>query len=141
MDPLSISASVLTLLGAGGAIAKGVDRIRSLKKASDILLQLHNEISDLQLLIHAVNGFFHQHSDPDICDQQEIICAVLQRAKDTVVELEQAIAYVLTKETSTGSELNRVAWLSAFKKVKKLRADMRSVRNDLNTVWTVVTNK
>ena len=141
MDPLSITVSIITLLGAGGTISKGLDRIRSLKTAPDTLLQLHNEISHLHLIIHAVDGIYRQNDDPNTGGQQEIVCAVLKRAKDTVLELEKVIAYVLTKETSNGAELDRVAWLRALKKVKKLQSDMRNVRNDLNVVWMVVTNK
>ena len=141
MDPLSITVSAITLLGTGGTIAKGLHRIRSLRTAPDTLLQLHNEVSDLHLLLHAIDGLYRQNRDPDIGSQQEIVCTVLKRAKDTVLELEKVIAYVLTKETDSGTELDRVAWLLAFKKVKKLQNDMRNVRNDLNTVWTVITNR
>ncbi|MCJ1239219.1 hypothetical protein MMC14_007213 [Varicellaria rhodocarpa] len=141
MDPLSITVSVITLLGAGGTIAKGLDRIRSLRTAPDILLQLYNEISDLHLLLHAIDGLYRQNRDPDIASQQEIVCTVLKRAKDIVLELEKVIVCMLTKETDSGTELDRVAWMLAFKKIKKMQNGMRNVRHNLNAVWIVVTNR
>ena len=36
MDPLSLTASLLAILGAGGAITKGLNQIRRLKHGADI---------------------------------------------------------------------------------------------------------
>ena len=55
MDPLSLTASILTILGAGQTIAKGLDRMRKLNHAPDVLLHLSNEITDMYLLNGSVD--------------------------------------------------------------------------------------
>ena len=50
MDPISLRASIIAILGAGGAIAKAMHKIRGLKHAPDVLLQLNNEVTVLLFL-------------------------------------------------------------------------------------------
>ena len=99
MDPLSLTASIIAILGAGGTISKGLSKIRHLKRAPYIVLQLNNEVTDLHLLICAVDDLYRQ-TDQSVLDTQEyVIRSALERAKHAVLELEELIEYVLTKET------------------------------------------
>ena len=52
MDPLSISASVLTLLGAGGSLSKLIKRAIDLKDAPRVLQDLEKDVADLRDLIN-----------------------------------------------------------------------------------------
>ncbi len=45
MEPLSITASILTVLGAAGQVKKGLERLQSLKNAPQELCALTNEVS------------------------------------------------------------------------------------------------
>lgn len=51
MDPLSITASVLTLVTAANKVAKGLDNLASIKGAPAAVLALNNELSDLRLVL------------------------------------------------------------------------------------------
>ena len=138
MDPLSLTASLLAILGAGGAVAKGLDKIRRLKDTPSVLLQLNNEIADLHLLIHAVDEIFHEHTDSIKSSQHQIIYSILCRAKEALLELEELISYRWTKETDQGLEINRTAWVRAQTKVTEMTGKIRNVRTNLNGAWTVI---
>ena len=138
MDPLSLTASLLAILGAGGAIAKGLDKIRGLKNAPNILLQLNNEVTDLHLLIQGVDELYHQYSDSIKLSQRQIVYNTLNRAKEALLELEILTSYHWTKETDKGTDIDRTAWIRAQKKVRETKDKIRSVRNDLNGAWMII---
>ena len=135
MDPLSITASLITVLGTGGAVTKGLGMILNLKNAPNILLQLNNEVSDLTLVIRAVDDLCRRsqltHAAPT---QEEVVYSALERARNVVLDLEKLIEYTLTKQTSSGSHVNRIAWLASLDRIKKTRTAIRAIRNDLATV-------
>ena len=51
MDPLSVSTGILTLLGACSTISSTLSHIRQCRYIPDILTALHNEVSDLRLVL------------------------------------------------------------------------------------------
>ena len=51
MDPLSITASVFTLLGACSGISKTLEAVRRIRDVPDALYSLSNEIEDLRLTL------------------------------------------------------------------------------------------
>ena len=110
MDPLSLTASIIAILGTGGAIAKGFVKIRGTRHAPVVLLQLNNEVSDLTLLVQAVDQQLQSYRSPMApSTQDQVICKALERAKEVVLDLEKLIGYTLTKETSSGLQVNRTA--------------------------------
>ena len=143
MDPLSLTASIIAVLGAGGTISKGLNSIRRLKRAPDILLQLNNEVTDLHLLIRAVNEIYHPGSNltPISGLQEEIVCNTLKRAKHAVLELEKLIEYDLTKETDIGTEIDTLAWARSINRITEAKTNIRASRDDLNHVWTTLYNR
>ena len=58
MDPLSLTASILTVLGVSGQAAKALKKLASLKGAPTVVLRLNNELSDLHLLTVAIQDIF-----------------------------------------------------------------------------------
>ena len=49
MDPLSISASIIAVIGTIRTVSQGLERLASLRHAPDQLLALTNEVSTLHL--------------------------------------------------------------------------------------------
>ena len=141
MDPLSLTASLLAILGAGGAIAKGLYKIRRLKDAPTILLQLNNEIVDLHLLIRAVDELYHRHTNTIKASQTQVISSCLGRAKETLLELERLISYQWTRENEQGIKINRTVWLRAQKRISDMNNKIRHVRTDLNGAWMVISTR
>jgi len=50
MDPLSISASILTIVGAAEATRKGIQRLSSLRHAQAQLDAVNNEVCMMMLI-------------------------------------------------------------------------------------------
>ena len=140
MDPLSITAGIISVLSASGTIAGGLSKIRGMKRAPNALLQLNNEVTDLQLLVQAIDELYRPHNATTAI-QQEVVCSALERAKLTVLELEKFIGYTLTKETDVGTKVDRVSWFRHHDRVREIRDTLRCVRSDLNAVWMVIANR
>ena len=47
MDPLSLTASIIAVVGAGSTIGKGLKKAVEARHMPDVVLDLNNEISDL----------------------------------------------------------------------------------------------
>ena len=141
MDPLSLTASIIAVLGLTGSVGKGFHKIREIRKAPEILLQLNNEVTDLYLLVHAIDDLYRQHNDSTRVSQQEVVCAVLERTKSAVLELEEVIAYRLTKETKRGTEIDLIGWAGASNKINIIKDKIRNTRSNLNAVWIEINNR
>ena len=55
---LSLVASIIAVVGAGGQLAKIVRKLASIKDASDVVLVLYNNITDLYLVLVAIEDVF-----------------------------------------------------------------------------------
>jgi hypothetical protein len=136
MDPLSITASILTILGAGGQVAKGIAKIRALKYAPDILLALNNEIADIQYLVQDVNDVARQHEEVHETKFRASVCRALEKVRETLLATEQLIAYELTTIDSVNGlvKLDWKRWLRLEgKKIRQLQERMRNNKVDLST--------
>lgn len=56
MDPLSLTASVITVVGVADAAGRGLKKLIALRGASDAILALNNEISDLRLTLRELDS-------------------------------------------------------------------------------------
>ena len=134
MDPLSIIASIIAILQAGGTVGGGLKRLISLRNAPAVLLQLNNDVTDLQLLIHTVAKL------PRSLLEGELISAALKKVTDVTTELEGLIQH-LTK-VATNSSVVRVAsrkYLLAENKILESRSRIADARLSL-VIATNVTN-
>ena len=142
MDPLSITASIITILGTSGVISKSFSKVRGLKDAPAILLQFNNEVSDLTLLVRAVDEVYRMHRTASASSTQVgVVCSTLDRARNVVLNLEKLVEYTLTKWTSSGSQINRTAWIGSLDRIKEMKTAIRTTRDELITVWAALSNK
>lgn len=129
MDPLSVTASILAVLGAGGEVGKACKKIIDLRDAPDALIALNNEVTDLHILVRDVDDILRQHSRISETDALPSVISALKRVKATLLRLESLIAYELTTPSgSNGRRLDRSVWLRAESKVQKLKDDIRADR-------------
>lgn len=96
MDPLSVTAGIIAILGAGGVVGKRVKSLIALESAPDELLILNNEISDLQYVLNDVQDLLRRQSDDHGAPVPLALTKALQRSRETVLALEKLIAYDLT---------------------------------------------
>lgn len=136
MDPLSITASVLGILGAVQQANKGVGKLRSLKHANQDFSFLLNELADLEIVLTQVNSL-SQDLDARAPDGPAgALKSHLKRASAQLLELNELVAYNLSKpepETGGGYKVDRVGWLRNEQKI------LASQKNLLTTRWNIST--
>ena len=140
MDPLSLTASIIAIVGVGGEVAKAVRKLASLKGAPDLILALNNEISDLHLVILAIRDIYLRQKASIIPASNDVVTDntvvnTLTQANDKVLELKALHQRLSAWTTKSGdlSTLNKASWLREQKNVRKMQEDLRTVRLKLST--------
>ena len=135
MDPLSLTASIITLLAAGGTVIQGLERLSSLRAAPNIILALNTEISDFRLAIVELSNSLQRepvNSNNISWNTQAFsteLLPILHRARNKLIELESLIEYRLILRENNGSiRLNKTAWLWEQQKLKMLQKEFRSIK-------------
>ena len=122
MDPLSVGASVIAVVGATGKVIKGIGRLKAMQDAPKELDDLLMEVSQFELVVQAsqrVNGNIGSE-----------LRALLKTAQDLVIEFESLIEYKLT-EPGTSNKVDRWQWIRSSKDVERLRVKLRDVTANL----------
>ena len=139
MDPLSITASSLTIIGAAGVIGKGLKRIVALRRAPQILLALNSEVADLYCVLQAVDCLIRQHAGIAHDGPMFNLCRVLEKSKLTLLGLKDLVWDKLTFETRNGEvRLDRGVWLFAESKVRDMKEQIRADRIELAVALTLL---
>ena len=147
MDPLSLTSTLITLIGAGGSTVHGIQRLISLRRAPYALLALNNEISDLQLVILETHDLLleceNSRHSRDI-SQAFTACLgpILNRAREKLLELDMLIQYRLTiQETGSEARLNRTGWLREQRNIRRIQEEIRSTKLNLVAAIGVLTSR
>jgi hypothetical protein len=130
MDPLSISASVVALLSAGGTLSKLLRKGIGLRNAPDLLRALNDEVAGLQSTATDVDDLLRTASrDPNNRPPKSLVSS-LSRIKSTLLQLEGCISYQLTTVTADGDgiRLDRSVYLRAERRLQGLKDDIHASR-------------
>ena len=133
MDPLSITASIITLADAG-TIGKGVAKVLEIRNAPQILLGLNNEIADLYYVVQDIDNFLKRHTETIPSTFATSLSRALEKGSRTLSTLENLVAYELTTIKGKENELrlDRSRWLRAEPKVQQMKDEIRDDR-----IWLV----
>ena len=148
-DPLSLTASIIAIVGIGGQVAKSIKRLASLKGAPDLILALNNELSDIRLIIIAIQDVFQRQqitSVPFLGNQtgeaniNASVTSALNQANEKVLELEALHNKLIPfssglSGTTTG---DKVTWLREQGKLKRIQESLRDARLKLATALGVL---
>ena len=99
MDPLSITVSIVALIGAAQQVAVGLNKLASLRGAPAAVLALNNELSDLRLVLSEAEPLLLKHGRAAAASQTATSTIAndtrlklsIERAKDKLMELESII--------------------------------------------------
>ncbi|KAI0415282.1 ankyrin [Xylaria grammica] len=127
MDPLSLTASVITVVGVADAAGRGLKKLIALRGASDAILALNNEISDLRLTLESLILSFRRSVSPSI-----------DTTRKKLIALEQLVQSRLKKPNGSP---DRFGWLKYEEKIQKLQKDFRHLRLNLGTVLGIISSK
>ena len=130
MDPLSVSASVVALLGAGGTLAKLLRKGIGLKNAPDVLRALNDEVSELQATANDVNDLlWTANRDSDDHPPKSLISS-LSRVKSILLQLESYVSYQLTIVTADGegNRLDKSVYFRAEHRLQEFKDEILTSR-------------
>ncbi|CAI6330864.1 unnamed protein product [Periconia digitata] len=142
MDPLSITASILAIVGASEQAVKGLAKLRALKDAPAELSALINEVSDLRAVLAQICFLGVQLEQASNNGPVIALRSLLDRANGQILELDQCIQHDISKPEATNPgriKVSRVSWTLHQKRVSSLRQDLRTTRLNLGTALGVIT--
>ena len=139
MDPLSLTASIIAIIGGGSTVGKGLKKILSTRHLPDILLQLNNEVTDLQYIVQDINDLLQQQAQKPLPSYTSLISA-LKFSKQTLLALESLIAYeITTVDSHRQTRIDWISWLRVEPKIKRLKEDIRTDRVRLSSALSLLT--
>ena len=144
MDPLSLTASIIAVVGVGGQVAKGIAKLAGIRGSPELVLALSNEISDLQFVVLAIQDVFDKQPTREVpfpgqqagkINVDTSIINSLKQANDLVVDLE--VFYKRLKVSSTGAAgtitFDKLLWAREQRRLNRMRDDFKSIRIRLMT--------
>lgn len=139
MDPLSITASSIAVLGALTTSGKGLSKLISLRHALEELHDLENEVEGLRLLLSQVRlGLLSIHGSQVYQDNEEVLTKMLADVHRPVEDFQALVEYQLQQididSDSTSPRLRKGQWLRADSKIERHRRRIRDARENLIAV-------
>lgn len=150
MDPLSLTASVLAVVGVGAQTIKLLKKVVSYRNCPRVALALNNELSDLRISVVAIEILlsgrskdFDECSNQDAAQRSSMIAMVnqsLKRGSELVVELESILGPLLESSlrTDVAGPKKWINWVREDKKLKNLKDDLHQVRMCLSTALGIL---
>ncbi len=140
-DPLSVIASVITLLSTGRQVVKGFEKVLKLKNAPDVILALQNETSDVCCVVEDIQSTLERCSQEGFTPPASLIGAI-ERTRKTMLAVEGLIAYDLTVKDSKSvyTRIDKSRWLRRETKIRELEDQMRFDRIDLSLGLSLLTS-
>ena len=154
MDPISVAASVLTLLGAAGKAGQALEHVSNLRHAPDQLVALINEVRVFESLPQ-----WYQRSiylDDKVADLRVVLSSarevvqgrieasqdcgslahIVERAGHTIAELNHFIHCHLVGNVAAHSlgskpKVSRAAFLWHNGKIRSLKVDLQEIKLNL----------
>jgi septation ring formation regulator EzrA len=138
MDPLSFTASVITVIATVVTVAKSLDELRdTLQHAPDVLSSLVNEVSDLRIVLEAcdsaVQELYKDSQEHDPPTPLSDAARILSRTQGQLKELDSLIHSCLNA-SSTGSAILtsvRLRWMKARSKAERIQQQLRVSKQHL----------
>ena len=135
MDPLSITAGIVAIVGATGTVGKGLQKLAQTRHAPEILVGLKDEVSDLHLLIEGTSDLARYHESVFTKSLGPAALRGLKRIQNTVLVLEKLIVYDLTTIVNSDGqiEIDRLAWIKSQNRLQQIKSQIQADRIYLST--------
>ena len=140
-DPLSVTASVIAIMGAAEGVSKALARIKEIKNAPSELLALMNEFADLRVVLGDVERNIRNAQRSKLPERELAhLSTIANKAKDQLLELDQLFHYRLVKPNASQFKISRREWARAKATIKRFRNSLRDVRLDILTQMAVISS-
>lgn len=138
MDPISFTASVITVIATAATVAKHLEELRQgLRDAPDILSSLVNEVSDFRIVLDAcdaaVKEMYKDSNGANPITPLATAAQVLDRTKGQLEELDKLISYCLRENSHAPSIFAnaKIRWIQAKSKTEKIQQKLRDSKQHL----------
>lgn len=142
-DPLSVTASIVTLVGACTAIGKcTVSFMGALRDAPLELVMLSNEVNDLNAILNEISHAFSANVDGQITSsgihqtalaQNIAISTQIRYAKEQIIELDAFVRSLRKYSLENGPvEIDRIGWGRKKKTGLRLQRKLAETKNKLH---------
>ena len=139
-DALSLTASIIAVLGAAEGVTKTLSRLESIRNSPQELLVLINEVSDLRIVLEDIQRYYRKAREKQIpTEQVDHLSHLVNRANEKLLDLDKLIHYRLLKPQSSLDQIkvSKREWLKAIKTIDRYRQSLRDIR--LNIVAHMIT--
>ena len=141
-DPLSITASIIAVLGAIEGVTKTLAKIKNIRNAPQELLALINEVSDLKLILSDVQSYVTEATARLDLPQEPLqhMSTLANRARSRLLELDELIQYRFTKADSITDQIkvSQREWARGRSIIETFRQSLRDIRLNIVTQMVVL---
>ena len=140
MDPLSIIAGIIAVIGAGGTVSKRLRKLAKVRHAPKLIIQLKDEVSDLYLLVESSANLASQHESVTTKPLSPAVARGLVKIQNTILALERLIVYDLTTITNSDgqTEVDKLAWVRSGARIQEYKWQIQDDRQYLSTALALV---
>ncbi|EEY23143.1 B-cell lymphoma 3-encoded protein [Verticillium alfalfae VaMs.102] len=144
-DPLSLTASIITVLGVAGATAAAVQKVQEFRNAPLDVIALGNEITDVRLLFTVIENTIELKTFKTTSIETSVgLLALLERARDLLEQIQLIHQRILPpgpvgKQNGDKPKISRRLWVKERKNVVMLLKHLRQTRQNLQTAISSVT--
>ena len=143
MDPLSITASIWTLLGACSIVLKTFEKIRKIRSVPEVLYSLNNEIADLKLVlldIHDLREEFFSQDPAELNSREKRLLdachGLLEQTWSKVREAEVLInSSIQTIGPNLRSRLQVAINTRENGRLARLQIGIREAKENIQSLW------
>ncbi|KAF2996249.1 hypothetical protein E8E13_003882 [Curvularia kusanoi] len=142
MDPLSVTASILAIIGAAEKVTKGLQCLQELRNAQEDAQLCCNEISALKAVCYQIDHVQRQWDTKPQTQRPsdeifELLNASLIGARSSLLKFDVLLQYRIIRPSdsvagsSPHQKVMRHRWFIEKKKIEKFRNEVRQARSDL----------
>jgi hypothetical protein len=151
MDPLSVTASIVALIGLAGQISIGLQQIYSLHKGPEQLLSVLNELSELRAVLSILEDILVQskldvenQGRAGVTERYQAVSSQLegqmQRAKDLMTKLEELIHRFAPASPGQKRRFSLARWARRRGDFQSVHGDLKALKHGLHFTITMLTH-
>ena len=124
-DPLSLTASIIAVVGAAEEVTKGLRLLKAAKDAPKGLQNLLEDVNQLEMVLNYIKSTVLGSGSPPL----ELV-TLTGETGSKLLELRSLIKYTLTK-VGVSDKVDRWQWLRKGNEVERLRNQLGTIRLNL----------
>ncbi len=154
MDPLSLTASLITVITLTCNVTEALHKIFDLRRAPDEVLALLNEVADFRVVLFNLQDISDdlQNDSPDSVSSSGIerskllssrLCEHILTAQHLLLALEKMIHYGLMVPSTEGRErpvIDFSNWIRNRRNIRTMQTDIKAIKERIHITLSLVTS-